>query len=94
MIVIHASVPVFYEKRAEIEATARNLETLTRPEQGCCEYTFFWPIVYDGCLHLWECWEDQKALDLHDATEYSKAFKKALGAFATGDSEFVRYETL
>jgi quinol monooxygenase YgiN len=92
MIIIHMTVPISAERRAEIEAAVRDQEAATRLEPGCPEFRYFWPVVDDGHLHLWECWENQAALDFHLGTDYSKKFVATIGTLVTGDPESVRYE--
>ncbi len=46
------------------------LDALSRNEDGCCKYDYFYPVESDNTLFLWEQWESREHQKVHCQTEH------------------------
>jgi quinol monooxygenase YgiN len=80
MIVITAIVQ---STAADIEAmrdALAEMESASRAEEGCHDYTFLQEVSNPDVLRINERWESMEALQAHFATPHMAKFNEAMGA--------------
>lgn len=73
--------PVFIAKAgraAELQEALRSLQTLSRNDPGCLEYTVFADGERPGTFVLFEGWARQEDLEAHNQEVHVRAFVEAV----------------
>ena len=92
MLVIAGYIRLDPAQRDAAVKAAQQVMQETRKEAGCISYTFSADLVEDGLFHVFEEWEDPKALDAHFETPHMAAFQGALAGFGIREMKIQRYE--
>lgn len=72
-------MPVFIAKaghEADLQEALHSLQTLSRKDQGCLEYTVFSDGQRPGTFVLFECWARDEDLEAHNEEDHVKEFVK------------------
>lgn len=78
-------------KAADISALCRALVPLSRRDDGCIQYDLHEDSENPGTFVFFEVWENQHALDKHNATSHINAFmKEAENNTESVDIQFIR----
>lgn len=78
MLVLVVTVESTADSIAELKAAVAAMETASRAEPGCHDYTFAVELNDPDKLRITECWEDEAALRAHFATEHMADFNAAM----------------
>ena len=92
MIVVTAAARLRRDTREEALGAARRMQFATAGEQCCREYRFWTAIDDPDSVLLFECWEDEAALEAHLAAPHTREFGAAIAGYADGPIDFSRYE--
>lgn len=92
MIVINARIAVDAAGIEQLKEAIRVMETASRAEPGCRDYTFSVELNDPGTLRITELWDDMAALAAHFATPHMAEFSKALQAHPPKSLEVHCYE--
>jgi len=79
MIKIVAKMLVKADKVEEFKATAKELVEKSRAEAGNVFYSLNMSTTNPRLLAFIECWKDQAAIDIHNATEHFTGILPKLG---------------
>ena len=80
MIVLVVSIDTTADSIAAIKDAVAAMETASRAEAGCHDYTFAVELNEPDKLRITECWEDEAALQAHFETPHMAAFNEAMAA--------------
>ena len=80
MLVLVVSIDTTAENIAAIKDAIATMETASRAEEGCYDYTFSVELNNPNVLRITELWEDAAALQAHFATPHMAAFQAAMAA--------------
>ena len=72
-------MPVFIAKpghEADLQEALRSLQTLSRKDPGCLEYTVFSDVQRPGTFVLFEGWARNEDLEAHNEENHVKEFVK------------------
>ena len=78
MIVVNAVIVATEETISEIKVAIRVMETRSRAEDGCHDYTFSVELNQPDTLRITEKWEDISALEAHFNTPHMADFQQAM----------------
>ena len=78
MIVLVVSIESTAADIAAVREAVAAMETASRAEAGCHDYTFAVELNNPDRLRITECWEDEAALKRHFDTPHMAAFNKAM----------------
>lgn len=78
MIVVNAIIKTNETNIAAMKSAVQTMETASRAEQGCHDYTFSVELNNPDVLRITECWEDMAALGAHFKTDHMATFQAAL----------------
>ena len=92
MIVVHATVPVDPDRRAEVESLIEEMVARSREEPGTISYDAAADLESDATIHFVERYEDEAALDAHFESDHYEAFATDLGEYLTGRPSVTRYD--
>ncbi|MEZ5557059.1 MAG: putative quinol monooxygenase [Pseudomonadales bacterium] len=78
MIVVNARIEATEQTIAAMKQAISDMETASRAEAGCEDYTFSVELNQPTCLRITERWADMDALRAHFATPHMAAFRAAM----------------
>lgn len=78
MLVLVVSIETTAENIAAIRDAIATMESASRAEAGCSDYTFAVELNDPNKLRITERWENQAALEAHFATPHMAAFNEAI----------------
>ena len=78
MIVVNATIEATEETIAAMKAAIATMETASRAEDGCHDYTFSVELNDPNVLRITERWESMDALAAHFAQPHMAAFQAAM----------------
>ncbi len=81
MIVVNARFESTAENIQALAAAISAVETATRAEEGCDDYTFSVELNDPGALRITERWNSSEALERHLGSAHIAEFQKAMGAY-------------
>ena len=70
------------ERRSELLALLRKVETLTQRERGCLSYDLYSDTVNPDNFYFLGIWEDQSRLDAHNQTAHVSELREASSILA------------
>ena len=80
MLTIVAIVETSAEDIEAMKEAIAKMETASRAEDGCHDYTFCQEVSNPNVLRINELWESMEALQAHFATPHMAEFNQAMGA--------------
>ena len=92
MLVLVVSIDPTAENIAAIKDAVAAMETASRAEEGCYDYTFAVELNDPNKLRITECWENEDALKAHFATPHMAAFNEAMAQAAPRNMDLKCYE--
>jgi len=92
MIVVNAVVKTTEEDILAIQHAIGVMETASRAEPGCDDYTFSIELNDPNTLRITEKWHSVEALKAHFATPHMAAFQKIMGDHPPASLEVKFYE--
>lgn len=92
MIVVNAIVRAAQEDITALQGAIGVMETASRAESGCDDYTFSVELNDPGVLRITEKWHSVEALKAHMMTPHMAEFQKAMGAHPPASLEVKFYE--
>ena len=92
MIVVNAVVKTTEEDIVAIQHAIGVMETASRAEAGCDDYTFSIKLNDPNTLRITEKWHSVEALKAHFATPHMAAFQKIMGDHPPASLEVKFYE--
>ena len=92
MIVLVVTIETSAERIATLKDAIVEMQTASRTEDGCRDYTFCVEIDDANKLRVNECWESEAALTRHFATPHMAAFNKAIATAAPSNVSIACYE--
>jgi quinol monooxygenase YgiN len=92
MIVVNAVVKTTRQDIAALHSAIGAMETASRAEAGCDDYTFSVELNDPDTLRITEKWHSVEALRAHFATAHMAEFQKIMGAYAPASMELSCYE--
>ncbi len=90
MIIVHTSIPVKPERRAEAIEAAKTLAENSRREDGTVNYRAMTDIQNPNLIRFFEQYENVEALEEHVEKDYYHAFNAELPNFADGEMETIQ----
>lgn len=94
MITIVAKCSVKPESAEQFVELARELVKASRSEEGNVSYEFFSDISFAGKFTFIECWKDQSAIDIHNASQHFIGFGKKASPLFTAPLDVALYQKL
>jgi quinol monooxygenase YgiN len=92
MIVVNAVVTSNAGDIAALRAAIGEMETASRAEAGCEDYTFSVELNDPGTVRITERWQSLEALMAHMQTPHMATFQKAMGAHPPSAMDIKFYE--
>lgn len=92
MIVVNAVVKTTPEDIVALQSAISIMETASRAESGCDDYTFSIELNAPNTLRITEKWHSVEALKAHFATPHMAAFQKTMGVHPPASLEVKFYE--
>lgn len=92
MLVLVVSIDTTAENIAAIKDAIATMETASRAEPGCHDYTFAVELSDPNKLRITECWENEAALQAHFATPHMAAFNEAMAKAGPRSMDLKCYE--
>ena len=92
MIIVIATIDTTPDSIAAISAAIAELETATRQESGCLDYTFCVELSDPTQVRIVERWTDQASLIEHLATPHVAAFGAAMATADINNMDLKSYE--
>lgn len=92
MLVLVVSIESSRENIEGIRAAVAAMETASRAEAGCRDYTFAVELNAPDKLRITECWEDLAALKAHFATPHMATFNQAMAQAGPRNVDIKCYE--
>ncbi|WP_458205364.1 putative quinol monooxygenase [Haladaptatus sp. NG-SE-30] len=89
MLIVHTSIPIKSERRAEAVSAAETLAEQSRNEDGMVRYRAMTDIENPNVLRFFEQYEDVAALEEHTETDYYRRFENELPELVDGDLETI-----
>lgn len=80
MIVVNATVVADEAAIAALKPSIAAMESASRAEDGCDDYTFSIELNNPGAIRITERWESADALKAHFLTPHMAEFQKAMAA--------------
>jgi quinol monooxygenase YgiN len=80
MIVVNAVVKTTQQDIDALRSAIVIMETASRTEAGCVDYTFSAELSDPDTLRITEKWDNVESLKAHMETPHMAAFQKAMGA--------------
>ena len=94
MIVVNATVKASQQDIASLKEAVATMETASRAEAGCQDYTFSVELNDPDVLRITEKWDTVEALQAHFSTPHMAAFQSAMGAMASPSVDVKFYEVV
>ena len=91
MIIVHGSIPIRPERRAQALALATQMAAASRSEKGCMSYEFYVGLEDPDTLMLFQEWESMEALMGHFETDHMDVFLQQLPDLVSGEIITRRY---
>jgi quinol monooxygenase YgiN len=92
MIVVHTSIPIDPECRAEAVEAAEVLAEHSRKEKEMVAYRAMTVVEKPNVIRFFEQYDDVAALEAHVETDYYRAFEDELPDFVDGKIETRRFQ--
>jgi quinol monooxygenase YgiN len=92
MIVLHATVPIGEEYRADATEMITDLVERSRAEEGMVDYRATTDIEDPNTVRFFEQYEDEKALEAHLETDHYREFEAALAEWLAGEPEVLKFD--
>jgi quinol monooxygenase YgiN len=92
MIVVNAVVTSTPEDIIALQSAISAMETASRAEPGCDDYTFSVELNNTSVLRITEKWHSVEALMAHMQTPHMGEFQKAIGAHPPASMDVKFYE--
>jgi quinol monooxygenase YgiN len=92
MIVVNAVVSTSTEDITTLKDAIGVMETASRAESGCDDYTFSVELNNPKVLRITEKWQSIEALQAHMQTPHMADFQKAMGGRPPASLEVTFYE--
>ena len=92
MIVVNAVVKTTEEHILALQHAIGVMETASRAEPGCDDYTFSIELNDPNALRITEKWHSVEALKAHFATPHMAAFQRAMGDHPPASLDVKFYE--
>jgi quinol monooxygenase YgiN len=92
MIVVNAVVKSTEEDIVALHNAIQNMETASRAEDGCDDYTFSVELNDPATLRITERWHSVEALKAHMATPHMAEFQRLMGANPPASLDVKFYE--
>lgn len=92
MIVLVVSIETTADNIAAMQAAVARMETASRAEAGCHDYTFAVELNAPDNLRITECWEDEAALKTHFETPHMAAFNEAMSQAGSRKVDIACYQ--
>jgi len=92
MIVLVVSIETSATNIATIKEAVAAMETASRAETGCHDYTFSVELNDPDKLRITECWEDEAALKAHFQTPHMAAFNEAMASAGPRNVAIASYQ--
>ena len=80
MIIVNGRIETTSEAIAAAKDAVAAMETASRAESGCHDYTFSVELNDPNVIRITERWEDMAALEDHFATPHMAEFQKVMAA--------------
>jgi quinol monooxygenase YgiN len=94
MLTIVAKNFVKPSEKARFVIAAKELIECSKKEEGCIAYDLYEDTRNENVLTFIECWQDKKAIDLHNKSEHFTRIVPQLGEFQAEASEISVYSKL
>ncbi|MFC4550543.1 MULTISPECIES: putative quinol monooxygenase [Halorussus] len=78
MIVVHAAVPIVPDRRSEALELIEDLADRSRAESGVVDYRATTEVGDPNVVRFFERYEDEAALEAHQASEHYREWAEAL----------------
>lgn len=92
MLVMHATLPVAEESRADAVALATDLAAETRTESGVIDYRVAADVDDPTTLRFFEQYEDEAAMEAHMNSDHFQQFQGAIAEHLAGEPTLVRFD--
>ena len=92
MIVVNAIVKTTQQDIAALHSAIGAMETASRAEAGCDDYTFSVELNNPNTLRITEKWHSVEALKAHFATPHMAEFQRVMGDHPPVSMEVTCYE--
>ncbi|MEM7076993.1 MAG: putative quinol monooxygenase [Pseudomonadota bacterium] len=92
MIVVNGRLTIDPASLPAIKDALATMETASRAEAGCHDYTFSVEVNDAAQMRITESWESVEALQAHFATPHMAEFRKTLAAHPPNSSDVKFYE--
>lgn len=92
MIIVHVEIEASEEAIAMLREPLAKLETATRAEEGCIEYTFCSEVNNPGVIRVIECWESKEALGAHFHAPHMAEFQAVMKENPQGEMKLKMFE--
>ena len=92
MIVVNAVVTSNEDDIAALRTAVAEMETASRAEAGCEDYTFSVELNNPGTVRITERWQSKEALMAHMETPHMAEFQKAMAAHPPSAMDIKFYE--
>ena len=92
MIIVNGRMETTVENIEATKSAIAQMETASRAEDGCDDYTFSVELNNPSVIRITEKWRDLDALKVHFASAHMAEFQKAMAANPPSSSKVVFYE--
>ena len=92
MIVVNAVIESTPEDIAALREAIGKMETASRAESGCLDYTFSVEVSNPASIRITEKWESVEILKAHFATPHMAEFQAAMGGHPPKSMQVTFYE--
>ena len=92
MIVVNGAVKTSQEAIAALQGAISKMETASREEPGCIDYTFSVELNDSGVIRITEKWQTLDDLKAHFETPHMAELQKAMGEHPAESMDVSFYE--
>ncbi len=92
MIVVNVAIESSEPDIAELKSAIATMESASRIEEGCDDYTFSIELNNPNMIRITERWHDMAALERHFKTPHMVAFQTAMAQFPPKGRQTYSYE--
>lgn len=92
MIVVNGILKTSQEAISALQGAVATMETASRAEEGCLDYTFSIEMSDSTVIRITEKWENLESLQAHFNTPHMAEFQAAMGAYPPESMEAKFYE--
>lgn len=92
MIVVNGVVRSTQEAISALQGAVAAMETASRAEEGCLDYTFSIELSESTVIRITEKWENLESLQAHFNTPHMAEFQAAMGAYPPESMDVHFYE--